>query len=613
MAEAPPIIFIARHGARLDAADKSWHLTSPTPYNPPLSYGGWLQSRALGVRIASLLRAPEYSGRGSESEHDQSQTPDVPANVQPKSIPAFSDLCNRYNVIIHTSPYLRCLQTAIGVSTGLSQHLSGAEPLEPSDQTGSPSASDVALPQLKTLLRVDAFLGEWLSPDYFELITPPPNSDRMVALAKAELLRRGETIPASATTGEGARTISGHFPGGWGTQSNQNSLNEEKDDHPLFSPDSSKVLGNQRQRASSYTIQVQSPISRTPNTLGPLKTDLPPVVDAAYVPPTPGYAVSPLDPIPSGYVSHARDACTKIDYQWDSMRSPFWGTGGEFGEEWGKMHERVDNGFRQMIDWYRKPVPTTPSDLEAVVDDTKATKRLAQTIIIIITHGADCNALISSLSDRSVLLDIGTASLTMAVRRDRLKSIISDSDKMSGSRETQKNPTVSQEYVLQLIASTDHLRLGVNPSQLLSLSSASGSRPPPVPAIPYYRNRLSSRASPQTTGPISGSGNGPSNWSISPRSSTSTVPPRSAGGLWGSLSSPIEQDDDEDDDFVPNFGGHPVNHHDRAFSTGAADRPGWTKKLPQRTPSQRGLWGANSSSSHDAHSRRRWTLTEQKI
>jgi hypothetical protein len=42
----------------------------------------------------------------------------------------------------------------------------------------------------KSTIRVDAFLGEWLSPDYFESITPPPSSIMMVASAKADLLRR---------------------------------------------------------------------------------------------------------------------------------------------------------------------------------------------------------------------------------------------------------------------------------------------------------------------------------------------------------------------------------------------------------------------------------------
>jgi broad specificity phosphatase PhoE len=55
MVKGPSAVFIARHGARLDASDKSWHLTSPTPYDPPLTYGGWSQAKSLGLRIAALL------------------------------------------------------------------------------------------------------------------------------------------------------------------------------------------------------------------------------------------------------------------------------------------------------------------------------------------------------------------------------------------------------------------------------------------------------------------------------------------------------------------------------------------------------------------------------
>ena len=52
-------IHFYRHGARLDAADTQWHLTSPTPYDPPLTYGGWRQSQALGAKIASIIQSRE--------------------------------------------------------------------------------------------------------------------------------------------------------------------------------------------------------------------------------------------------------------------------------------------------------------------------------------------------------------------------------------------------------------------------------------------------------------------------------------------------------------------------------------------------------------------------
>ncbi|KAJ6126531.1 hypothetical protein N7523_002143 [Penicillium sp. IBT 18751x] len=289
MAESPAIVFIARHGARLDAADKDWHLTSPTPYDPPLSYGGWNQSRALGVRIASLLRAAEFTGQASASDPGQSQASSDPANLQP--IPAPSDLYSRYNVIIHSSPYLRCLQTAIAVSAGLNQSLSESEATDSPKSTAEHQGDRNT--DHRSLLRVDAFLGEWLSPDYFDQIIPPPASERMVASAKAELLRRGELLPSVR---EGSRALSGHFPGGWGSQSHPSSPSEEGDRQ--LAPQGTSLASGQhgkRQRASTYDTLQGLPPSRTPKALRRLNTDLPPVSDASYVPPTPGYAISPLE------------------------------------------------------------------------------------------------------------------------------------------------------------------------------------------------------------------------------------------------------------------------------------------------------------------------------
>lgn len=589
-------------------------MTSPTPYDPPLSYGGWLQSRALGVRISSLLRAPDFIGSGKE----ETQSPVSDDPTIPRPTPASSDLCNRYNVIVHSSPYLRCLQTAIAVSAGLNQHRPEVE--VPDSVDGKTGAhADVASPDPRTLLRVDAFLGEWLSPDYFAEIMPPPSSDRMVASAKTELLRRGEII---ATTREDAMVTSGHFPGGWGSQSHPTSPTEEGD-RQLSSRGSSTVSGQagQRQRASTYdTLQSSTQNNRAPKTLGRLRTDLSPILDSAYVPPTPGYAVSTSDPIPAGYVAHARDACTKIDYQWDSMRTPFWGTGGEYGEEWSNMHERVHDGFRRMVEWYCGQGSGHSGPADAAANGAAGTDSPAQTVIIIVTHGADCNALISCLAGRSMLLDINTASLTMAVRRDRLKSTTPDLENAPTSPRRRDDRPVSQQYALQLVASTDHLRAGANPSQLTSLTSSSGLQPLPPPPIPTYRNRLGSRSSALqgafTIGPSAGSWNSSRSWSLASRPAISTSGvPRGASGLWGSLSLPAERDEDAvEDDFVPNFGDPRPVSRDSSGTEGSADRTNWSQQLPQRNRSQRGLWGsAPSLEDRDTASLRRWTMAEQKL
>ncbi|CAG8029717.1 unnamed protein product [Penicillium olsonii] len=585
MPKSPSIVFIARHGARLDAADKDWHLTAPEPYNPPLSYGGWMQARALGVRISSLLRNRHFTGQEPRGPHQHRPTSDG----QAKPTPASSDLCHRYNVIVHTSPFLRCLQTAIGVSAGINQQ---------STTTGTPGVTSPfpTIPEAPTLdtrclVRVDAFLGEWLSPDYYDQITPPPGSDRMVAFAKGELIRRAEVIPAADGS---TRALSGHFPGGWGSRSQPTSPAEDEERRLQQVPEQT-----QRQRSSTYaTLPTPVTTKHAKTALGRLNTDLAPTVDASYVPPTPSYAVSASDPIPTGYVAHARDACTKIDYQWDSMRTPYWGTGGEYGEEWSTMHERVHDGFQHMINWYREQ-NTAPLTQSRGADGDEVEPE-PETVLILITHGADCNALISSLNGHSVLVDINTASLTMAVRRDRVNNPSADMDPMPPSSEPE-NQSVSREYSLQFVASTDHLRPGINPSQLTSLASPSA--PAVSPSVSSYRNRLGARPSLQasyTNRPSPGSSSSLRGWTLAKRPSTAS---RGAGGLWGSVEKTAETEDP-----FPDFGDRPASH-DSAIPDQAGDR-GWVKQLPQRTQSQRGLWG--SSQDDREGTKRRWTVTEQK-
>src|SRR5258706_10837317 len=106
----PSYIFTVRHGARLDAADSSWHLTSATPYDPPLTYGGWLQARSLGQRIRNILNARNTSPAASTL--DLSDLRSKPPETKPIQT----------RILIHTSPFLRCIQTSIGISAGLSMH-----------------------------------------------------------------------------------------------------------------------------------------------------------------------------------------------------------------------------------------------------------------------------------------------------------------------------------------------------------------------------------------------------------------------------------------------------------------------------------------------------------
>ncbi|KAL5344078.1 hypothetical protein BJX70DRAFT_385280 [Aspergillus crustosus] len=500
MGKPPAAIFIVRHGARLDAANKDWHLTSLTPYDPPLSYGGWLQSRALGARIANELRS-------LENQRDR-PTPE-PQDAELHSRRA-KERKQKPRIIIHTSPFLRCVQTAIAISSGISQNSSDIESLHkarvfPSAQTNHTaipstiSESEPEAPQNnhRCLLRVDACLGEWLNPEYFESIAPPPKSERMVAFAKTELLRRDSGIIPVADT-QYSPSI-GHFPGGWSNTSS--AQEEERKPEVDITPVITNVSGQQRNRAGSYDSfkTADTPWGRRMLTVN---TDIPSLPGAAYAPPKPSYAISSSNPIPDGYITHARDACVLVDYQWDSMREPQnWGNGGEYGDEWSTMLTRFGTGIGRIVSWYRdddnSPSSThrqTRSELDFLEDDD-ANDSSIDTVLILVTHGAGCNALIGALSGEPALVNIPTASLTLAVRKDCLKQ----RSHHGGDASHDRLPDLPGpgDYTLAEIASTDHLRPATSPAAVRSPSTNSI----PSPSIPTYRRHISTRAS-ISSGPI---------------------------------------------------------------------------------------------------------------
>lgn len=490
----------SRHGARLDAADKQWHLTSPTPYDSPLTYGGWKQAQALGGRIASVLHSrenilgsqPESSPTGDDQEKEGAQG-QKPNKVRKR----------KQRVIIHSSPFLRCIQTSIGISAGIKQQrglqkaiaqpsnpkshkprLSGSPHLrardhpqlvaipEPGENGGLDSQEPLPRPKQssKSRLRIDAFLGEWLSPDYFEMITPPPNSVMMIASAKADLLRQGEGVEILQSSYNG-NLSRGNFPGGWGSdRSEKMTFAYDSDEGPLARM--SEVRGslprfsrsNSHERTGpSGTRAYQHTATMEGKAIG------------GYTPPTPTYSISPADAIPAGYVAHARDACVEVDYQWDSMRLPHdWGDGGSLGEEWSSMHRRFRRGLQNLISWYRtcdtrrraeKSNGEKPNGGEKSNEDDEDDE---DTVVVLVTHGAGCNALIGALTNQPVLLDVGMASLTMAVRKNRPQmvheSLSPASDETSTTapstlrRRSSIEPGISQDYELKLTASTDHLR-----------------------------------------------------------------------------------------------------------------------------------------------------------
>jgi hypothetical protein len=633
LVKSSPTERLRRHGARIDAVDKTWHLTSPVPYDPPLTYGGWVQGRALGARIASLLQAPKEAildhntQTSSSSNGTRNSAVDLAGSGQDTQTLHTNPLVVRkHKVIIHSSPYIRCVQTAIAISAGISQHhrtsnRRNAKPASTSSKSVSKEASpestpilrpadnavqqekkrendEPALPEVvpKTRLRIDAFLGEWLSPEYFENITSPPSSVMMVVAAKAELLRRGESIQY------GSKPISGNFPGGW----RSNSSPAGDDEGPFQNMAAMADSLAEQQRPESH----DGPAAKLPtirDILSRRSSDASEDFSEGYIPPVPSYAVSPSDPIPAGYVTHARDACVDVDYQWDSMREPQnWGSGGEYGEEWSAMHLRFRNGLQSMIDWYR-----THDHPPHYHHDQDSDDDLTDVVLVLVTHGAGCNALIGALTDQPVLVDVPMASLTMAVRKD----IIAGKDIAQKEEKKQRKPdrrrrssldtSIAHEYDVSLIASTDHLRAESNAS---SISRRTGPAMYRSASVSAYRHRLTSPHEPlNSTKP-----------SLHRCATTnSRHPSRGSSGLWGSVSSTANEnvvessESDGEKSIIPNFGipasassSKPTNGENGSQTAGAG---------PQRPKSQRGLWSsAVITREREPAPKRRWTVTERR-
>ena len=491
---------------------------------------------------------------------------------------------------------------ATGGSTNLLRSSSQRRAAESSSALSSiPEPSDAPLPGVRnalgapqklrvTKLRIDAFLGEWLSPDYYEDITPPPSSVMMVAGAKAELLRPGEKIEGADL---GARA-QGNFPGGWtAAPSDSSSIDESEEDLGPLGRVGSLASVLPRSRSNTHTIdsRPRPRVSTNVNSSG-----------ATYVPPTPTYALAPSDPIPAGYVAHARDACVDVDYRWDSMRHHGWGHGGEYGEEWSSMHKRFRNGLQKMIGWFK----AQPE--EEVTEDV-------DTVVILITHGAGCNALIGALTNQPVLLDVGMASMTLAVRKDKSEP---SHEHQSGSsshsrRSSMVEPSLSEEYDVKLMASTDHLRGGSAP-----MSPAMGPSPR-TPASSWRRVGSTSSADfnledtrPTTTQSLYRS--------ASTKTRSHAVPPAfKTSGLWGSGTSTAAASESGDSETMPDFGtvapeasGKVAAEAVRTPEKISNGEHTWSPTMQQRsTANQRGLWGVDAVARDSPSAKRRWTVNEQ--
>ncbi|KAI1358071.1 hypothetical protein F5Y08DRAFT_322675 [Xylaria arbuscula] len=620
MGRPPAYIFVVRHGNRLDAADKQWHLSSPTPYDPPLTYGGWMHSRTVGARIAAILRE---AAEAEVREKSVDTTPEflISRSTSSLSSPSPRRRRRRFRVVIHSSPFLRCVQTSVAISAGIAsnptasssspqstdtlpssthrgilrstQASSFSNPAPTKTRPDVPVPASVSLQDAskasrhikKSVLRLDPFLGEWLSPDYFEHITPPPKSALMLATAKAELLRRSSYHDYPHFH---ARVHSSASSQLWGNLSSHHGVLGIP---PVHGPHSISSLDTLSHLAGSLPDHLSHSHGHNSNEHADPKE----ARDAAqgsshssgYVYPVPSYALSTSEPIPKGYVAHARDACVSVDYQWDSSRETLeWGDGGTLPEEWASMHHRFRKGLRRLVDWYgstedagemvtkiantshqSKPSSTFDDEEEAEVED----------VVVLVSHGAGCNALIGALTQQPVLADIAMSSLTVAKRRanfdprninlTREKSLTSLHAALPMSR-----ATMPEMYELQLFANTDHL-ISSSPTGLGRSTSVGGPHPR-ARVSPSYTNALrdinfgsyygsSSNGNGHSSNASLGSMRrrsgfpgslvlGPSIYNANTGGIT-TRPDRSGSGTWGLWSPKLEEDEHEKDSDSPMF------------------------------------------------------------
>ena len=668
----------SRHGTRLDAADKQWHLTSPTPYDPPLTYGGWRQCHTLGARIARILHKREAEA-GSYLPGGVLKHPSIVSldgndhdNVKYTTQGPQRAGQRKHRVVFHTSPFLRCIQTSIAISAGLAEaqtfintesaanakpqpqhtahHMhSGSPHIRAMEGRNSPQLTAISEPEefedrqfqssqahvrhvSKPLLRTDAFLGEWLSPGYFEDITHPPDSVMMVAGAKASLLREK---PHSAEMAAGSKKKSsvGNFPGGWNNATpDPDSATSDDTDGPLARLSGLNHTLPRLNRSSSHSIAGSLAHRSSQMHQNELET-VQGIDTGEYISPKPSYAISPMAPIPSGYVAHAKSACLDVDYQWDSMRPPHeWGDGGQYGEEWSSMHKRFRRGLQQMILWYGQSDFDWPANGTGEVDqlsklDFDDEEDDTDLVLVLVTHSAGCNALMGALTNQPVLLDAGMASLTMAVRRPDADEIIPGSPEplSPGSRQRRSSIDfgISELYEVKFMASVDHLRGGtITPTHRSGSLSSSYNTPR------YRSSSLISTSSSlsETNEGVAATNNGGYAASGNIYGSSNAAAPHSNGlwtkpdvtaptGLWGS---PVGIQSSS------SFHQRPVDSDPPSHDSAAAKiTPPVEKSIDVMVPLQLkendrpesgGLWGASPPGSPDREKgpKRRWTHTQER-
>lgn len=564
-----------------------------------------MQCQSLGIRINNELHNLDKKyGPAAENKDDLASTEAPP----PK----------KRKIIIHSSPFLRCVQTSVAITAGLQHPQNHSRPRPRPRQRSSRAAlspTEVPEPGIElagslehsplrrtdskdqphtnrlgyntSLLRLDPFLGEWLSPSYFEHGDPPPPSTIIVSEAKLSLQTPQEEIKGADLS----HSLSELPSMEWDEKENDNISPPTQEKTGLKAMAAVGHSFPKRARNISFGTELANGARLLNRTLRQ---------PVGYSPPLPTYAIAPSEKIPPGFVAHARDSCLELDHEWDSQNEPLgWGDGGPYDEEWGSMHRRFRNGLQKMIAYYESNSEEEQQDNEDLV-------------LVIVTHQAGCNALIRLLTGAPALHEVGTASLTMAVRKpgERAPSIPISPTRRRGSLDS----GLSLDYDMKVIASTEHLRAASNPlglnSPRLGLSPAFASRRAVGADAPEGFSigesisgrgmsltlaRSSSQRAHAADGPTSGE-NPTGLWRRGSRYSRDESTESSDAGITPSI------DSGETGESAPE-----MQRNNSDSNTLKVD----TQLLPVRSASQRGLWGGESIKRERSPGKRRWTAVER--
>lgn len=587
-----------RHGLRLDQADSSWRATADFPWDSPLTYGGWIQCQTLGARIDKELQLIA----NQISPDDLSWEEDGESVERPKK---------KRRIIIHTSPYKRCIQTSIAIAAGLKypqpEHVRPVvNPYQtantatnkpqsvPATSNGSgvhsmpANTSEGNIAKDKIALKVDPWLSEWLSTGYFEEDGPPPASEKIVERAKETLTRPIEEIRGA--------DLSAFLP------VPETPDPDDADKENELKQNLQEKGGLRAMAAAGHALPHRNRTISFNFEKGSLRTQLGQKLrqrartSVVYSPPVPQYALAPQDSIPAGYVAHARDACVSPDLNWDSIAMG-WGDAGTYPEEWSAMHVRFRVGLQKMLVYYQ-------DDYQAHGGEEDENNIGEDVILVLVTHQAGANALIRLVTGAPALHDVGVASLTLAVRRPvlcRLPSLAGTSHSPLGyDRESRRNSRrgsldlgLADDFEMRIIASTDHLRYGSNP---LGLNSP---RFRPSPAVAARKGTGSDNLDGFSIGdPLAWRSNTSSNPSrtVSSRGRTGDfTKPAINTGLWGSPSiTPLSKETiEEDTPMSPKSRPTtPGSENDGILPESKLSSPGRSRA---NTVANAGLWGVGNA------------------